>query len=177
MSSMEGQSGTSAVSGTCPGICILTVTTHHSVRGLVISFQLMWPNSFTRLHSTQGCFTLRMYMWDSVSESWAYILFRTVASITGKWPTVCVGIAELSLCIRSLQKKCTESGMTCQARNISDVRIFTNVNTFLFFFKKWGLGCWYFTGVTRRNKLVKGFCKKLFLPAPSSFLVLQIYKC
>lgn len=167
----------SAVSGICPGICTPTVTTRRSVRGLAISFQPMWPNSFIRPHSTQGCFTLKMYMQDCVFESWAYILSRTVASIIGKWPTVCVGIAELSLCIRSLQKKCTESGMTCQARSISDVRIFTSVNTFLFFFKKWGLGCWYFTGVTRRNELVKGFCKKLFLPAPSSFLGLPIYKC
>lgn len=160
MSSMEGQSGTSAVNGICPGICTLTVTTHHSVRGLAISFQLMWLNSYTRPHSTQGCFTLKMCMWDCVFENWAYTLSRTVASITGKWPTVCVGIAELSPCIRSLQKKCTESGMTCQARNISDVRIFTDVNTFVFFFKKWGLGCWYFTSVTSGYELVKGFCKK-----------------
>lgn len=162
MSSTEGQSETSAVSGICLGICTLTVTTHPSARGPAISFQLMWLNSFTRPPSTPGCFTWKMYMWDCVFESWASILSRTVASITGKWPTVCVGIAELSPCIRSLQKKCTESGMTCQARNISDVRIFTNVNTFLFFFKKWGLGYRYFTGVTRGHELVKGFCKKCF---------------
>lgn len=177
MSSMEDQSGTSAVSGTCPGICTLTVTTHLSVRGLAISFQRMWLNSFIRPHSTQGCFTLKMYMWDCVFENWAYILSRTVASITGKWPIVCVGIAELSPCIRSLRKKCTESGMTCQARNISDVKIFTNVNTFLFFFKKWGLGCWYLTSVTGGNELVKGFYKKFFLPTPSFFLRLPIYEC
>lgn len=133
MSSMGGQSGMSAVSGTCPEICTQTVTTHLSARGLATSFQPMWLNSFTKPHSTQGCFTWKMCMWDCVSGSWAYILFRTVASITGKWPTVCVGIAVLLLCIRYRQKKCTESGMTCQARNISDVRIFTHVNMFLFF--------------------------------------------
>lgn len=141
MSSTEDPSGMSAVSGTCQGICTLTATTRHSVQGLAISFRLMWLNSFTRPHSTQGCCTLKMYTWDCVSANWVYILFRTVASITGKWPTVCVGIAELSRCIKSPQKKCTGSGMTCQARNISDVKIFTDVNTFLFFFKKWGLEC------------------------------------
>lgn len=28
-----------------------------------------------------------------------------------------------------------------------------------FFFKKRGLRCWYFTGVTRGNELMKGICK------------------
>lgn len=136
MSSMEAQSGTSEVNGICPGICTLTVITHHSVRGLAISSQLMWLNSFTRPHFTQGCFIWKMCMWDCVFGNWASILSRTVASIIGKWPTVCVGIAELSPCIRSPQKKCIESGMTCQARNISDARIFTDVNIFLFFFSE-----------------------------------------
>lgn len=48
-------------------------------------------------------------------ESWASILSRTMASITGKWPIVCVGTAPSDHpCIRS-QRKCTGSGMTCQA--------------------------------------------------------------
>lgn len=177
MSSMVGQSGTSAVSGTCPGICTLTVTTHRSVRGLAISFQLMWLNSFIRPHSIQGCFTLKMSMWGCVFENWAYILSRTVASITGKWPTVCVDIAASSPCIRSLQKKCTESGMTCQARNISDVRTFTDVNTVLFFFKKWGLGVGVLLVSPGEMNRCRGFVKSFLLSSPNFFRGLPIYKC
>lgn len=131
----------SAANGICQETCTQIVIIRLFVQELGISSPQMWRNSFIKHPSTQDFCILRMSMLDFACENLESTHFKTVALTIGKWLTVCADTVELLQYIRLALKKCTEFGMTCKARSISDV--------------SFAIGCIFFQLLRERNVIVQ----------------------
>ncbi len=113
--------GTCAASGTCPETFTPRASTHRFAPALGTCSQRTLRSSSTRLPCTPDSCIWRTFTWGCVWGSWAFTRIRTVASITGKWPTVFAGTVESLPYTRSPLRRCIASGTTWPARSISSV--------------------------------------------------------